>query len=255
MQAALKITLIMLWLLACVAVERAIRLFSPIEKRRARTLSLMQLYFRGALRILGVRLQVSGAPDARRPLLIVSNHTSYLDIMVIGASAPVRFTPKADIAGWPLIGWICRVLDCVFIDRRPGRTAENAAALSQALSEGALLWLFPEGTTNDGKRLLPFRSSYFSLTGKEYGGQKLAVQTAAVKYTHVRGLPLDVAMLPKVAWYGDMELAPHFKELMGLGRIDAVLTFGEASVPEEGADRKALAAACEREVAEMLWNQ
>src|SRR5689334_21385022 len=88
---------------------------------------LMQRCFSTMLFFFRVRVEVEGEPSPLRPLLIVSNHSSYLDIPVLGSRVPVSFTPKAEIAKWPLIGSICRLIDCVFIDRRVSRTGENQA--------------------------------------------------------------------------------------------------------------------------------
>src|SRR5947209_78281 len=78
----------------------------------------------GILRIIGIRLKITGRPAKERPLLLVTNHLSYLDICVLGSSAPMRFAPKSDIAAWPVIGGICRMCDAVFIDRRPDKIKE-----------------------------------------------------------------------------------------------------------------------------------
>ncbi len=210
--------------------------------------ALMQSCCRMLLRIIGVRYTVKGAPSTRRPLLLVSNHSSYIDILILGAELPVRFTPKTEIGGWPGIGWICRLTQCVFIDRRASKTAENRAKLHAELAKGEIISLFPEGTTNDGKRVLPFRSSYFSLAEEEFGGRKLAVQPACVRYTHVTGIPIDSFQMPLIAWYGDMELVPHIGQLLKLGPIKAELIYGEAVDMSAFKDRKALAAHCEQVV-------
>jgi len=185
---------------------------------------------------------VEGRLSSIRPLLVVSNHCSYLDVMILGAVIGPAFTPKAEVAAWPLIGWICRVTDCIFIDRRISKTQQNQEALRQAAREGFVISLFPEGTTNDGKRLLPFRSSYFSLCEENFGGRPLTVQPVAISYTRVRGLPIDSSQRPQIAWYGDMEFVPHLAGLLRLGRIDAKVTFCEP-VPAE-AGRKVVAAQC-----------
>jgi 1-acyl-sn-glycerol-3-phosphate acyltransferase len=205
---------------------------------------LMQTCFRTLLKIIGVRYTVKGAPSGKRPLLLVTNHSTYLDILIIGAELPVRFTPKAEIGKWPGIGWLCRLTQCVFIDRRASQTAANLEAMRAELRKGEIICLFPEGTTNDGKRVLPFRSSYFSLAEENFAGAKLAVQPAAVRYTRIMGLPIDSAQLPRLAWYGDMELVPHIGELLKLGPIEAEVIYGEPVDRGAFPNRKALAAHC-----------
>lgn len=240
-----KAVLLLLSILAFVAVGAVVKRLSPERGKGA----LLKACSRTLLRIVGVSVEVRGASASARPLLLVSNHSSYLDIYVLGGSVPVRYTPKAEIAGWPVIGSICRLLDCVFIDRRPGQTAANRDALRAALEQGAVISLFPEGTTSNGKCVLPFRSSYFSLAAEEFAGKPLAVQPACITYTHLNGMPIDCGQRPKVAWYGDMDLVPHVSELLKLGHLRAQLTFFEPVDIRRFADRKALAAHCEQVIA------
>lgn len=200
------------------------------------------------LRIAGVRLAVHGAPDASRPLLMVTNHLSYLDIPVLGSVFPFRFTPKQEIASWPGIAALCRVTDAIFVDRRPEKLSPSAEAVQNALAKGEVVCLFPEATTGNGVRTLPFRSGFFALAETGIGGQELVVQPAAIAYTHIRRLPVDSSQWPDIAWYGDMELLPHLWKLLGLGRIDASLIFLPPARIKDYGDRKRLAAHCEQAI-------
>lgn len=244
MRAAVKGALIVGCILACTGVA------APLKKFTGKTpYRLMGLCMRGVLRIIGVRYEVQGAPARERPLLLVTNHSSYLDIYLLGALLPVRFTPKTEIGGWPLIGAICRLLDCIFIDRRMSRTAANQAALRTALEGGAVVCLFPEGTTGNGIRVLPFSSAYFGLAQEHFAGRPLAVQPAAITYTRVCNLPIDSASRHRIAWYGDMELVPHVRDLLKLGPIRAQVTFLEPVDISQFNGRKELAAYCQRVIA------
>lgn len=206
---------------------------------------MVRACYRGILRIIQLRVTVEGTPDEERPLLLVTNHSSYLDVLVLGALLPVRFTPKAEIDSWPVINYMCRLSECVFIDRRISQTAENRAKLHRAFSEGALVALFPESTTGDGKHVLPFRSSYFALAGEIYHGRTLAVQPAAITYTHIRKLPIESHDRPRVAWYGDVSLMPHLLALLRLGPISVKVRFLPSVRLSQFEDRKALAAHCQ----------
>lgn len=245
MRTPVKTFLIVTWILLCCAVTW---LAGKCKAPRAKWWVIQSCY-RGLLRIIGVRYTVKGAVSSTRPLLLVTNHTTYLDICVLGAELPVRHTPKSDIGSWPVIGSICRLTSCVFIDRRAAKTADNGRALHAALEEGGIVCLFPEGTTGDGRHVLPFRSSYFSLAEQQFGGKPLLVQPASVKYTHICGMPIDSAQRHLIAWYGDMELVPHVAELLRLGPIRAELTFLDPVDISRFAGRKALAAYCHDAIA------
>jgi lyso-ornithine lipid O-acyltransferase len=105
--------------------------------------------------------------------------------------------------------------------------------------------LFPEGTTNDGKRVLPFKTSYFSLVGEQFRGEELVVQPAAIRYVSICGMPLDCGQRHKVAWYGDMELVPHAAELLRLGSIRAEIIFLPPLTLSAFENRKELASHCQ----------
>lgn len=246
-RAFVKTFLLVLVLALAMPLMWVISRFAPTHRFR-----LLNASSRLLLRIIGVRFLVKGAPSLSRPLLLVSNHTSYLDVLLLGAVLPVRFTPKSDIAKWPVVGAICRMIGCVFIDRKATRTTDNQEKLVEALEQGACVSLFPEGTTNDGKRVLPFRSSYFSLAERTFTGRALAVQPAVIRYTRINGMPVGHADKPLIAWYGDMDLVPHAAALLKLGVIDAEIEF--LPQVEEGTfeNRKALAAHCQRVIADIF---
>ena len=200
---------------------------------------MTKLYYRLSACSWGIRLAKKGEFAKERPLLVVSNHCSYADIPVLGSFAPVHFTPKADIASWPVIGHLCRLSECVFIDRNPRKTAKNMAELNKAMQKGWMVSLFPEGTTNDGTELQPFRSSYFSLAE-----QGLPVQMVTVAYSQPNGQPLSPQAMRKVAWIGDDEFSPHLMDFLGQPTILATVICHEVTSIEKFENRKALAAHC-----------
>lgn len=198
--------------------------------------------------IIDLRIKVDGEITSVRPLLLVSNHISYLDIIILGAKTPAVFTPKSDMSGWPVISTICRLLNCVFVERSNDKIKEVSTKIYDALAVGEVVSLFPEGTTGDGRHVLPFKSSLFSIAEKtinmEGGEQELFIQPAVISYTSIGALPIDSTQWPDLAWYGDMILAPHVWKLLQLGRIDAKLTFLPAVTLSQMGGRKQLAAYC-----------
>lgn len=202
-------------------------------------------YYRCALWSWGVSFSLEGEFAKDRPLLVVSNHCSYLDIPVLGSVAPVHFTPKSEIASWPIIGYLCRLADCIFINRNPRKTSQNMKALKEALAKKWIISLFPEGTTNDGTVLQPFRSSYFSLA--EEG---VTVQPVSIAYHNTDGSPLEGKALRQRVWIDDDELAPHFMKFLSLNGTKATVICHEAIAP--GPNRKILAQQCHQVIEQQL---
>ncbi|HXM84481.1 MAG TPA: lysophospholipid acyltransferase family protein [Stellaceae bacterium] len=210
---------------------------------------LPRFYHGMVCRILGIEIDRRGAPAASGPTLFVANHASYLDIEILGASIPGFFVSKSDVASWPLFGWLAKLQRTVFIDRKVRSVSRQRDAIEQRLAEGDNLILFPEGTSGDGLRLLPFKSSLFAAVEEAALRHDVAVQPVSVAYTRLDGMPLGRFYRPLFAWYGDMELAPHLWTVLGLGRLTAVVTFHPPVRARDFASRKELAEHCRRIVA------
>lgn len=197
----------------------------------------------------GIRLQVEGQLAEERPLLMVSNHCSYIDVPVLGQLVPVHFTPKADVRGWPVIGFLCMVADCIFIDRRRSQTKANQQMIADKLANGGIISIFPEGTTNDGGAVGSFRSSYLSLAeAKENGEKPLAVQPVTVSYTNRDGTALSREEMDRVAWFGDAEFVSHLWEYLQTKGVLAHVHFHAPVTIERFEDRKALTHYCEQTI-------
>ncbi len=208
--------------------------------------------------IIGMRVRVEGDLENARPLMIVSNHISYLDILILGWKTPAIFTPKNDMAKWPVISTICRLTNCIFIDRTNGKIKDARSQIHTALTTGEIILIFPEGTTGNGRHLLPFKSSLFSIAEEKITindeEQELLIQPAIISYTAIGSLPIDSTQWPNIAWYGDMLLLPHLWQLLKLGRIDTKLTFLPAVTLSQFGDRKQLAVYCHDAVEDVLHN-
>ncbi len=244
-----KLLLLLLWLFVCLVIGVAAKRMGKLAFRDR----MSCLCHKGMLGIIGVRLHIHGEVADVRPLLLVANHISYLDIILLGSVFPLRFTPKSEVSKWPGVSALARASDAIFIDRKPEKVQESAQAIRSALQSGQVICLFPEATTGDGVHLRPFKSGMFSLAEEDANGRLLMVQPAALSYTRIRRLPIDSGQWPSIAWYGDMELAPHLWTLLGLGRIDVELSFLPAvTVHDAGGSRKALAAHCHQVIAHRL---
>jgi len=233
-------------------------------------------YHRQVCRLLGLRLSVSGRVEPDRPVLLVANHTSWLDIPVISAVVPVSFVAKKEVSGWPGVSALARLQQTVFVNRERrsevGRTTEE---LMERLKAGSNLVLFAEGTSTDGNRVLPFKTSLFAAVkpprrrarrreddeaapqepgaAPDAGAERReapCVQTLTLLYTHVHGVPLSRADRHLTGWYGDMDMLPHAWQLLKSGPLDVSIVLGEPIPLDDFEDRKALARHTEDEIRE-----
>lgn len=210
---------------------------------------LPRAYHRLCTRLLGLELRVRGAPAEARPVLFVANHSSYLDIMVLGALIDGSFVAKAEVGTWPFFGLLAKLQRTVFVDRRRHSTAQHRDEIQRRLAAGDKLILFPEGTSSDGNRTLPFKSALFSVATLKVEDRPLLVQPVSVTATALDGIPLGWRFRHFYAWYGDMDLASHLWQFIGLGRLTVEVEFHPPVTADQFGSRKALADHCWRAVA------
>lgn len=211
---------------------------------------LPRLYHRMCCRILGFRIAAKGVPCDNRPTLFVVNHVSYTDITILGALIKGSFVAKSEVARWPLFGLLAKLQRTVFIERRAYRTAAQRGAIVERLAAGDGLILFPEGTSSDGSRVLPFKSALFSAAAGGAGGRPIVVQPVSLAYVRLNGVPMGRLYRPFFAWYGDMDMASHLWTQLGLGIATVSVEFHAPVLASAFASRKALAAYCQGVVAE-----
>lgn len=209
------------------------------------------LYHRVCARVLGLEVVRRGTPVAGRPVLFVANHSSYLDIPVLSTQVPCSFIAKSEVDSWPLFGLLARLQRTVFVDRNARHKAdEQRDSIAGRLQAGDSLVLFPEGTSSDGNRTLPFKTALFAVASTRIDDQPLTVQPVSVTATHLAGLPMGHVWRPFYAWYGDMELPPHLWQIARIGgRVRVVVEFHPAVTLADFSSRKALADHCWRTVA------
>ena len=195
--------------------------------------------------MLGIRIRVVGTPTKDRAVLYVSNHVSWADILVIGSIAPVAFVAKSEVARWPLVGPTARLQRTVFVDRaRRHQTGDAVGEMVKRLADGISVVLFAEGTSNDGNRVLPFRSSLLGavkhVAAHGGAGSEILIQPMAICYTGIHGIPMGRQHRPLAAWYGDLDFMPHIKAFIACGAVDVTVTYGEPVSADGGTDRKAM---------------
>lgn len=218
-----------------------------LGRRWARMLPVF--YHRWCCRILGFRIRVIGAPTSTRPVLFAANHVSYSDITMLGSVIPGSFIAKAEIAGWPFFGWLAKLQRSVFVDRRVGSTVAQRDAISTRLAAGDALILFPEGTSGDGNRVLPFKSALFAAAQPSKKLPAAIVQPVSIAYTRLDGMPIGRLYRPLFAWYGTADLAPHIWGMVGLGIVEVVIEFHPPTFLSDCGSRKRLAAYCYARIA------
>lgn len=186
----------------------------------------------------GLRVEVVGRP-LKTHVLFAANHVTWLDILALAGVTGTAFVARGDMAGWPLIGWLSRLNDTLFVEREAKRTVHGQAdQLRALLGTGRAVALFPEGTTEAGHEVLPFRPSLFASLFPPL--PQLQVQPVAIDYG---------TLAEEVAWVGDEAAGANAKRMMSRrGSIPVRLTFLAPVDPVEAGDRKRLSALAEAEV-------
>ncbi|WP_207455805.1 lysophospholipid acyltransferase family protein [Azospirillum sp. SYSU D00513] len=241
----LRLALYLAWTFLLIPVQAlAVALRLPLRDR------LPLLYHRVCARLVGIEILVRGTPAGSGPVLFVSNHSSYLDITVLGALIPGSFVAKSEVAGWPLFGMLAKLQRTVFVERKArGTVGRQRDELKARLEAGDSLILFPEGTSSDGNRTLPFKTALFAAAGLRIADRPLTVQPVSVTATRLDGIPMGVAFRPFYAWYGDMDLAPHLWQAFRQGRMTVEVEFHPPVTIDDVGSRKALAEHCRAAVA------
>ncbi|WP_170330108.1 lysophospholipid acyltransferase family protein [Ruegeria arenilitoris] len=208
--------------------------------RRPITPFIAQFVCRNALRLLGIGFRTSGELMQQRGA-VVANHTSWLDIFALNARKRVYFVSKAEVATWPGIGWLARATGTVFIERDRKKAKEQTKVFETRLKAGHKLLFFPEGTSTDGLRVLPFKTTLFAAFFAEELRDFMYVQPVSVIFHAPEGQPDRF-----YGWWGDMEFGPHLLKTLGARRQGFVeLIYHAPAKVSDFENRKALAAHCE----------
>ncbi|WP_271948058.1 lysophospholipid acyltransferase family protein [Ruegeria faecimaris] len=201
---------------------------------------ITQFVCRNAFRILGISYRTTGELMTQRGA-VVANHSSWLDIFALNARKRIYFVSKAEVAKWPGIGWLARATGTVFIERDRKKAREQTLLFQERLTAGHKLLFFPEGTSTDGLRILPFKTTLFAAFFTEDLRDFMYVQPVSVVYHAPKGEPDRF-----YGWWGDMDFAPHLLKTLGARRQGGVeLIYHSPAKVSDFENRKALAAYCE----------
>jgi lyso-ornithine lipid O-acyltransferase len=202
---------------------------------------ITQFVCRFALFVLRLPLVVQGRPMTAEGA-IVANHSSWLDVFVLNAVQRVYFVAKAEVAAWPLIGWLARATGTVFIARKGTEAKKQQELFEARLHDGHRLLFFPEGTSTDATRVLPFKSTLFQAFFSPGLVHTIHVQPVTVVFHAPEGQDAR-----HYGWWGDMDFASHLLKTLATGRQGRVVVTFHPEVPVSAfEDRKTLAQHCER---------
>lgn len=203
------------------------------------------LFFRGCLRIVGIRVTVEGTVP-QGSVLFTPNHISYLDILAVGASCPTFFVSKVSVAHWPVVGYFFRLSKSLTINRKNMRAVRDVnEQIADRIMHGNSVCVFLEGTTSNGQGLLPFHASLLESVVKNGGG----AVPVAIEW-HTKNTRVDIQR--DVAYWKNHVIGPHAYRVLGLTGIEVTLKFGDPVYPEPGQDRKAFANALRMKVLSMM---
>ncbi|MBO9714869.1 lysophospholipid acyltransferase family protein [Sphingomonas sp.] len=231
----LRVALLALAVLVCVPVHyllKLLRLPSPLPR----------LFLGTAARIAGARIERMGTP-LKRDVFYISNHLSWIDILALGGTSGTAFVAKAEIASSPLVGWLAGLNRTVYVKRenRMG-VAEQINELRDALAENWAITVFPEGTTTDGRSLLPFKTPMLRVLEPPPPG--VMVQPVMLDYGEVG---------EDIAWIGEEGGLNNARRILARrGSFRLRVTFLEPFHPRDFPGRKAIAAESRRRIEEAL---
>ena len=207
------------------------------------------IFHRLLIWLLSIKIEYVG--DFKKAVscnLFISNHISYLDIPILGSMAPLRFVAKSEVKHWPILGLLSKLASTIFIKRVRSNSLFQKNKIFTLLSEGKKLLIFPEGTTSDGNRVLPFKSSIFSaLENKNF-----IIQPLIIIYSDLNGIPINRWLRPLIAWYGNMEFIPHLSVLKNIKSIQVKIIYLKPISTINFSNRKELSNYLEQQIHEAL---
>ena len=206
------------------------------EERLHTRAAWLHAWCRFACRVLGIRVRTHGSMPSSG--LLVSNHLSYLDIVVLSSIQSCVFVAKRDVAKWPLFGWLAHAAGTIFVDReRRFSSPKTVDAIRDAIANGSVVVIFPEGTSSDGSTVLPFKSALLE------SAVQVRAPIAAVSIDYALD---DGSVADEVCYWRDMTLVPHLLNLLFKREIRAIYSFSRGKV--RAGNRKEIARELRHEI-------
>jgi len=208
--------------------------------------SIPRYFHLSFLKTLNINIKMVGKIYTQKPGLLISNHASWIDISILSSLTNISFIAKSEVAKWPLFGFLAKMQDTLFIERRPMKARHQRNEIKNILLKGKRLVLFPEGTSSDGNRVLKFKSTLFSVMENEKNTKNsYAVQAVTICYKGINGLPMSRSERPYISWWGDMGLLSHIWNMLSFRSAEVIVIAHEPIL--DILDRKVLS--------ELTWKQ
>jgi len=227
-----------IWILPSIILHYPLRYQSPIAV----------LWYRYTLKIFGIKVNIVNKRNlSKKQKIYLSNHVSYIDILVLGAYFNGFFIAKSDIAKWPVFGPLSKISGTLFITRNRRYLPVQIKLLKKHLEAKQSLIIFPEGTTGNGREILHFKSGLLNVLDEVK--KKPVIQPLSIRYTQINGKTLvEQEDFDKIAWYGEMTLAPHLWQLLRQKKVATRVVVHPVMPITDGSNSKSLMAQVEAEV-------
>jgi 1-acyl-sn-glycerol-3-phosphate acyltransferase len=249
LRASFKLFLFLIAIVLVIPLQTFVMLF---HKGRGAYI-LPTIWHRFVCKVFNIRIEIRGTPNKGAQTLYMSNHVSYLDVPVLASILPASFLAKQEVESWPLFGFLSKLQQCAYIERRTRAIAREKSKLENFISDGRSLIVFPEGTSTSGMSVKPFKSSLFSLA--EGIGKPIDIQPVTIAVVETDGKkPVTKEEFDIYAWPLEMETPLHI-HLWLFGKSSGarlIVTFHPPFKAYADSDRKVLAKTCHDSVSNGL---
>lgn len=195
-------------------------------------------FFKICLICSGIKVRIKGKKPGKEANFYISNHVSYLDIPLLATVVDGIFVAKSDVSKWPIIGTLAKLSRTLFVSRKAIDTLKERKEIARLLKNGEKIFLFPEGSSSNGKELLNFKPGLLSTALLPYTNSQMVIQPLSIIY----GPCIEQTERDQYAWYGDMDLAPHVWNLLKSNiKQEVIIRFHPQTWPSSFQDRKTLA--------------
>lgn len=221
--------------------------------RRKNALKITAKSCRTVLKYLNAEVEVHGLNDGLfdRNYFMVCNHMSYLDILVLSSVQPASFVTSVEMEKTFFLGDMAKLGGSFFVDRVNRRKMkQEVQALVDLLNSGINVFIFPEGTSTNGQKLLPFKKSLFRVPFLA----DFPIMPICLKYKQIDGEPFSETNCDKVCWHGDMTFAPHYMQLMGIKNLKAELTYLDPLYPKDFESHGDLAQTAQQQIESIYYS-
>jgi 1-acyl-sn-glycerol-3-phosphate acyltransferase len=238
-RAGLVLVLVVLWSAPLILIQSLL-----LRLRAGDAQAIPHLWHRGILKLLNLKVDQIGVIAGPPPVMFAANHVSWLDAIVLGSLIEGSFVVRHEVAEWPVLGLLAKLQRTLFIERRWRRTKDDRDLMIERLQEGSNLFTFPEGTSSDGFRVLPFKSAFFVLAAAQHRGRSLLVQPVSIGYRKLNHMPVARRTMPVFAWVGDEDFVRHLWHYLMAGPGVVVVEFHAAVTQDQFPSRKELSQHC-----------